>query len=163
VTTPVEDDDLVQGCVTWLLDQPDVLAVLGTFDDGVTPLLFQHTTWRGDLEGSQSTAAIIMRDGGWGAANEHNTMRFPRITLEVVVDPIRDASGDFIRPGETYRRIENAYRVLDRHLHRPYGGTVYWGSVRIIDCIRLSEPDIVAVVDGDGMLRLQVPYGVSEG
>jgi hypothetical protein len=162
VTGPVDTDDLVAGCVRWLSGLPDVLAVLGTTPDGTAPLLFQNELFRGDIEGSQTTAAVITHTGGWGGANEHNTMAFPRLTLELFVDPMRDPGGNATRPGETYRRINAAYKVFDRRLHRPQGGTQYWGSVRTTDCVRLAEPTIVGVADGDGLLRLQVSYGVTE-
>lgn len=162
MVTPVDTDDLVQGCVKHLQVQADVLAVLGTDLDTGAPLLFQHRMWAG-MEGSSSTSAMVYRDGGWAGPNLHNTLRFPRLTVEVWVDPIRDPQNNVIDPGEAHRRIEYVYEVFDWHLHRPQGGQQMWGTVRTIACVRLSEPTVYAVPDGDGLLRLVVAYAVTQG
>ncbi len=162
MVTPVNTDDLVQGCAKYLLAQPDVAAVLGTDQNTGAPLLLQYNMWAG-MEGSQSTAAMLYRDGGWAGPNLHNTLRFPRLTLEVWVDPFREVRGNVIDPGEANRRIEHAYETIDWHLHRPQGGEQMWGTVRTIACVRLSEPTVYAVPDGDGSLRLVVAYAVTQG
>ncbi len=160
MTSPVTTDDLVQGCVKWLLDQPAVHTVLGTFPGTAIPFLFQNQRYE-RIEGTSSTAAVIARAGGWAGANEYNTASFPRLSLEIWADPIRDA-GNITDPGEAYRRLHATFRVFDRLLHRPQGGTVMWGSVRTLTCTRQAEPAVYSVPDGDGMLRMQVFYGVTE-
>lgn len=162
MTGPVNADDLVQGCVKSLLGFPDVRAVLGTYPGTATPYLFQHRLWV-TMEGSQSTAAVILDGGGWAGANMHNRMSFPRISLEISADPIRDANNNITDPGEANRRIHAAYKALDARLHRPAGGEQQWGSIRTLDCTRLGEPMVAAVPDGGGLLRLIVAYGVTEG
>ncbi len=162
MTGPVVDDDLVQGAVKWLLTQSDVTAVVGTFDETASPWLFQHQLWA-RVEGSQSTAAVLSRAGGWSGANEHNTMRFPRLSLEVYADPLRDTGNNVTDPGESWRRIEAAWSAFDTVLHRPAAESVMWGTVRTLGCLRLGEPNIYSVPDGDGMLRCQCFYGVVTG
>lgn len=162
MTAPVADDDIVQGCVKWLLQFPDVLAVLGTSPEDGSPLLTQHRLYR-VMESTQSTAAVVIHAGGWAGPNGHNTMRFPRLSLEITVDPIRDAGNNAIDPGEANRRITKAYKAIDAHLHRPQGGVQYWGDIRTIGCARQGEPTIYAISDGGGSIRLQVFYGVIEG
>lgn len=161
MTAPVEDDDLVQGVVTYLLGKSDIGDVLGSYPDG-TPYLFQHRLWT-EMENSQSTAAVLMRDGGWTGPNQHNSLHFPRLTMDIWADPLRDAGNNVTDPGEVYRRINRAFKVIDRHLHRPQGGEQWWGEIRSIACIRMTEPSIYPVPDGDGLLRLVTSYGVTEG
>lgn len=161
MTAPVLDDDLVQGCVKYLLDEDNVHAALGVFPDTGTPWLFQHELW-GAVEGSQATAAVISRAGGWAGPNEYNTLRFPRISLQIYADPLREA-GNVSMPGETWRRVEATFRVFDNLLHRPAPTVIMWGSIRTITCTRLGEPVVYPVPDTDGMIRLQVFYGVTEG
>lgn len=163
MTTPVTTDDLVQGAQKWLLGFADILAVLGVQQDTGTHYLFQHTLWA-PMEGSESTAAVISRSpgGGWANPNMHNTIRFPRLAVEVWVDPQRDDGSNAVDPGEAQRRIDNAYQVIDRHLHRPQGDAQWWGTVRTLGCIRLGEPWTYPVPGGDGLLRLQVFYGVTQ-
>jgi hypothetical protein len=157
---PVTTDHLIQGVVKWLQGFPDVTAVVGAFADN-KPYLFQTNLWV-TMEGTQSTAAVLYRAGGWAGPNQHNTMRFPRLGLEVYADPIRDNGNNVTDPGEAGRRIEAAYKAIDTRLHRSQGGTQMWGTVRTLGCTRLGEPDVLPVKDGGGLLVLTAFYGVSE-
>lgn len=159
---PVNRDHLVQGCVKWLSTFPDILAVVGSYPLSSVPYLFQHKLWA-EMEGSQSTAAVIGREGGWAGANLHNTLRFPRLALEIWADPLRDEGGNVTDPGEVWRRIDAAWSAFDRRLHRPQGQTQMWGQVRTIAASRLNEPVVYEVPDGDGLLRLLVYYAITEG
>jgi hypothetical protein len=161
MSPPVTTDDIVQGAVKYLVALTDIKAVLGAETDG-TPWLFQHTLWV-TMEQSQGTAAVIQHAGGWAGANEHNTLRFPRLGLEIWADPIRDSGGNVTAPGETQRRIQAAYDAFDKRLHRPAPATQMWGTVRTVSCVRLGEPTIYLVPDGDGLLRLQGFYAVTQG
>lgn len=162
MTTPVETDDIVTGASAYLRDQPDVLAVLGHYPGTSTPWLFQHRLWV-KVENSQSTACVLSRNTGWTGPNLHNTLRFPRLGVDIWVDPLRDESNNVIDPDEAVRRITNAYQVIDRHLHRPQSGEQWWGEIRTITCTRLAEPIILPDPDGQKPLRLQVFYAITEG
>lgn len=162
MTTPVNTDDIVQGAVKYLSAKPAVLAVLGTFEGSTVPYLFQRRMWA-EMEGSSSTACMIYSDGGWTSANNHNTLRFPRLSIEIWADPIRDSTNNVTDPGEVWRRIDHAYMVIDTFLHRAAGGEQFWGTVRTVDCVRLTEPLTYEVPDGDGLLRLLVSYAVTQG
>lgn len=161
MTTPVATDDIVAATVRYLLQFPDILAVVGVRPEDGAPLLFQNRLYQ-VMEGTQSTAAVILYAGGWAGPNAHNTMRFPRISLEVTVDPIRDAGNNVIDPGEAYRRANHAYEVFDSYLHRPQGGTQWWGSIRTVGCVRQGEPAVYPISQGDGGQRLSVFYGVTQ-
>lgn len=162
MSTPVDNDTIAQGAVMYLSGFDDVLDVLGTFPNTTTPYLFQQSLWVA-MEGTSSTAAVLSRAGGWAGPNVHNTLRFPRLQLEMYCDPLRDDDGNVTDPAEAERRIEAAYRVLDSHLHRPQSGIQMWGAVRTIACARQVEPVVYPVPDGGGLLRLLVFYGVTEG
>lgn len=156
-------DDIVQGCVKYLQAFPDVVAVVGSFAVvPASPYLFQHRLWV-EMEGSQSTAAVISSDTGWAAPNLHNTLRFPRVVLTLYADPARDSQGNVTDPGEVRRRIDDAFTVFDRRLHRVSGGTQMWGTVRTVSCERLTEPTNAAVPDGDGLRSLVASYAVTQG
>lgn len=161
MSAPVTSDSLITGLHKYLTAQPDVTATLGTFPFTTTPYLFTGSLWVA-MEGTSSTAAVISRAGGWAGANLHNTLRFPRISLDIYADPQRDA-GNVTDPGEAERRIDATYKIFDTHLHRPQSGIQMWGDVRTVAATRLGEPDVYPVPDGDGLLRLQVFYGISEG
>lgn len=161
MTAPVNVDDIVQGAARYLLDRADVVGVLGTTAAG-TPLLFQHTLYV-QMEGTSTNAAVISYAGGWSGANIHNTARFPRLSLEIYCDPLRNSTKHVTEPGEVHRRIHVVFAALDRALHRPQGGEQRWGEVRTLSSTRLAEPNIYAVPDGDGLLRAQTFYAVEQG
>lgn len=159
MATPVDTDDLAQGVCIWLASFSDVLAELGAADDA-SPWLFQQKL-HAVVEGSQSAAAVLSSfHGGWAAPNLHNTAEFPRLLLDLWVDPVRDLEHDYIELAETFRRARQVYAVLNRHLHRSTAEVVWWGTVRILGSTRLGEPVAAEVPDGDGMIRLQVYYAV---
>ena len=164
MSSPVTQDDIVQAAVTWLLGFPDVLAALGTFviDGELAPGLFQYETWT-PIEGSSSTACVINNDGGWTGPNQHNTLRFPRLLVEILADPMRDSGFNNTDSGEVRRRATAAFTAIDAHLHRPQGGTMLWGQLRVVESVRLTEPMIYRVPDGDGLVRLQTYYAVTQG
>lgn len=158
---PVGTDNVIAGAVKWLRGFPDVTAALGATAAG-NPYLFQHTMWV-TLEGTGSTAAVLSRAGSWAARNTHNTMRFPRLALEIWADPIRDGGLNATDPGEVQRRADAAFTALDAHLHRPADTVVWWGSVRTLGCQGAGDPVAYPVPDGTGMVRLLAYYNVTQG
>lgn len=159
---PAGPDTLVSGCVRWLRGHDDIRTALGRTTDTDTPWIFQHAVWA-PLEGSGQTAAVLSRAGGWAGGNPHNSLRFPRLSVELYADPHREALGNPVDPGETHDRLETVWEVFDRLLHRAGSGTQMWGTVRTIDSVRLAEPVTYPVPDGDGMLRSQCFYAVTVG
>lgn len=162
MTAPVTTDDVVQGAVKWLLTFDDLTELVGVFSETGVPWLFQHSLWA-TIEGSQSTAVVVSRAGGWAGANPHNTMRFPRLSLDLYADPLRDDGNNITDPGEVHRRLEAVFDAYDRVLHRTDPDSVFWGTVRTIGCQRLGEPMFFPLPDGDHMSRCQVFYGVTVG
>lgn len=156
-------DDLVSGALTYLRAQPELVAAVDVFNIGgkLTPGIFPYKLWD-KMEGSQSTAVVIAHDGGWAAPNLDNTLRFPRLLVNVWTDPVRDANGNNVDPA-VQRRAYACFDIFDKYLHRVAGGEQYWGTLRIIDCLRLTEPVFVDVTDGDGLVRLQAYYAITQG
>lgn len=161
---PVIDDDVVSGAVKFLLVQPEILEAVSSYIIGGqnTPGIFQYRTWT-NIEGSSTTCAVLSSDGGWAGANMHNTLRFPRLTCNIWADPMRDAGRNVTDPGEVMRRCFAVYKVFDKYLHRTGGPEVYFGTLRIISSVRLTEPTILVVPDGDGLVRCQTTYAITEG
>ncbi len=158
-----DDDDLVAGCLRFLSEFDEIRAVLGVYDDTDTPFLFQHRLWR-KIEGTQSTAAVVSYAGSWSGSNVHNTMRFPRLALDIYADPIRDELGNVAGTafGEVVRRLLAAWQQFDAKLHRTYDGAQMWGTVRTLGCVRLADPALDYLPEGDGVRRLNCFYGVTQ-
>ncbi len=165
MTTPVTDDDLVSGATKYLRAQPDVIAAVSSFVIGgvPTPGIFPYYPWD-MIEGSSGTAVVLSSDGGgWAAANTYNTLRFPRLVVNIWADPIRDTKYNNVGTGEVMRRVFATFKTIDGHLHRTSGAEVMFGQLRIISSTRLTEPVIYMVPDGDGLVRCLVNYAITEG
>lgn len=164
MSAPVLDDDIVSGCVKYLRAQPQAVAAVSTYVIGGQPGpgIFGHSPWA-RIEGSSGTAVVISHEGGWAGPNLHNTLNFPRITVNVWADPMRDNGRNASNPGEVVQRAFATYRVVDKLLHRIAGPEVYFGTLRVIECLRLTEPVIYMVPDGDGLVRCQNFYALTEG
>lgn len=163
MTTPVPSGlDVISGCAEYLSAQSVLTDLLGKFDDG-DPYLFQDEIRFVELEGTQKTALVVCDGGSWNSGNEHNTMEFPRLRIDLYVDPLRDDDLNYVEPAETMRRGRRIWKVVDSLLHRPQGGTQMWGQVRTLSCVKLGRPEPYPVTDGDGMLRFMGFFAVVEG
>lgn len=160
MTAPVDQEDIVGAATKYLLTKADLCAAVGNTNG--KPWITQYALWK-EFESSQSTAIVITSDGGWAGPNLHNTLRFPRLTVSVWGDPIRDQAFNAIQTAEVRRRVNLVYQLVDAYLHRPQGTDEMWSTIRTVSSVRLTEPDILAVPDGDGMVRLQVNYAVTQG
>lgn len=156
-------DDVVTGALAWLRAKPDVVDAVDMFNIGGTigPGIWGYRAWT-RMEGTGKTAVVIAHDGGWAAPNTHNTLRFPRLVVTVWADPKRDATKNDIDP-YVQKRADACFQVLDKHLHRTGGPSIFWGTLRVVTCVRLTEPNMYPVPDGDGLIRLQTFYAVTEG
>lgn len=163
MTVTFAGDDIVTGATAWLRSIPECVAAVDTFNISgkISPGIFGYRLWT-RMEGSESTAVVIAHDGGWAAPNLYNTMRFPRLLLNVWADPRRDEQRNNVDP-LVQQRVNGCFEVFDKALHRTAGAEVYWGSLRVLSCVRLTEPIIVDVSDGDGLVRLQAYYAVTQG
>ncbi len=161
MSSPVTTDDVVQGVCKWLATFDDTVASVGSTTEG-SPYIFQGQL-NAVMEGSQQAAVVFSTMGGWTAPNDYNTMEFPRLLMDGWLDPLRDADHNYIEPAETRRRAVQLFKVFDHYLHRPSREIVYWGTVRVIASVRLSEPVYAFEPDGDKLLRMQVFYAITLG
>ena len=158
----VETDDIVSGCVRHLLSFSDVTDMVPSSVVGEEAYIFQWTLQM-IIETTQSSAVVVSQVGSWAAPNIHNTLKFPRISVEFYADPLRDNGRNYTDLTEVRRRINALYNAVDKRLHRPQAGEQMWGSIRTLECTRLGEPVIYEIPNGDGALRGQVFYGVVVG
>lgn len=157
--------DLVRA--TWQHLQADdpLMALLGSSTDWPYWLF----RWKAyiSLEGTSESMIVVSQNGSWATANPHNTMRFPKLQVEIFTDPERNTLKNPTGRTTEVRALE-VYEALDPLLHMPYGGEVTWGAdtvaVRILGSKRtFGEPEILPVPEGDGMIRVRQMYEVSLG
>lgn len=120
------------------------------------------------VEGSGRVAAVLREDGAWARPNQHNTARFPRLSVEIYADSSRDATGAIVRR-DAANRARVVWERFQEVLHRVDGFSEIWGSTQTDPGMRvwgsqlMSLPDVDDVPDWDGGKRLQCHYGLNIG
>ncbi len=165
-------DDVASGAYWHISSLPDVLALIGSFpaDDpdnaGISWIfvrsLFTRMEATSIVKGSQAVALVLVNAGHGTGVLDYSTMRGQRLEIDLWIDPLRDQYGNITSPSETQGRLLSVFSVLDSHLHRASSGdkTELWGDLVTVNCIRMTEPVIYPVPDGDGLIRGVVYYNV---
>jgi hypothetical protein len=156
--------ELTVGLLRYLSAQTSITSRVGAFVR--TPSTGEPYIFRGQLaipiENSGESAIVIRQAGSWATSNRHNTMRFPRIELQVFSDVPRLVS---VGPTslDSQKPCLELCTELFKLLHRPDASGFYWDSVRILNSMVLSEPDPRPHPDGDAMSVGVMSVGVSLG
>lgn len=142
-------------------DFPVLDALLGrddVYDDG---WIFR---WRPyiSVEGTGKAAVVLSQRPGQGA-NVGNTMRFPRLQVEIYVDTPRSAGGQPTSAASAEDACHKIFLELDRYLHLVDGHVHMWSELRVLRSTRGTDIDITDVPDADGMVRGLVSYDLSLG
>jgi hypothetical protein len=120
------------------------------------------------VEGTSTTAAVLAVEGAWARPNQHNTVRFPRISLHLYSDCSRDTFGSIIRE-DAEPRAWAAWEAFNAEMDRKNHFSEIWGAVlgdpglRVNGSALMSLPDVFDVADWDGGKRLQCHYGLVVG
>lgn len=156
--------------------------------DGLTALLAKSESWdtwifderpvKAAIEGTQKCMIVVNQFSPYAGANEHNTMRFPQLTVDIWADPTRDMTKQN-RPVKVYdakSKIEAIFPFVDKFLHRVdrgngAGNVLIWGTaaevaaktgVVIAGSHRISgDIDYSPVKDSEGTLMGRITYGVN--
>lgn len=157
MATPVDDDDLLSGCTKYLLSIPEIVALVGSDDNG--PFIWQENPLA-NMEQQAETGIVVLPPTAWGASDDAHTQQHLRIGLEFWTGPFRDALGHVVEAAETRRRMNSVFKKVDRYMHRPNPSTVYWGSVRTYWVERIGNINPYSVGDAKELVIGQVFYGV---
>lgn len=142
----------------YLAQQSDVTALVG-HDHEWDTWIFQDRLYT-MVEGTSQVAVVLSQRGAWTSPNSYNTLRTPRIVVEIYADPTRSNSRLEVR--DAGDKAMAVFEAIDSHLHM-VSGIASWDGLRIVGSTRLDEPEVFDVPDGDGMVRAQVFYGVGVG
>ena len=136
-----------------------VLSLVGTSDN--IPFILQCSP-QGLIEGTESGAVVIAIKGSWRSGSPLHPERFPKIEIEVWMDPVRDASGVATEsfPEVTGRALD-LWEAVDNLLHRNDGEDVMFGTLKIGGSDRLVEPTFIEVPDGTGLVIGKALYGLT--
>lgn len=153
-------------------------------DVTLTALLGRSSTWSSwvfdqkplgvKVEGTSRCLIVVNEGSPWTSPNEHNTMKFPTLLVDIWADPTRNDDKS-VKHWDADTKIENIQDELDRLLHLVDPGTSHgmpyvWGTaaqvatqtgVVIAGCLRISGPEISPIRDSDGSFMGRLTYGVN--
>ena len=156
--TITQTDDLAVAAVTYLSAITEITDLLGSDD------VFDTWIFRDDLlavvENTGKSALVVRQQGSWAEANQHNTMRFPRLIVEMYVDPPRDTLGN-AEISTVDDVADHLFEVIDFYLHRARGGEEMWGTRLTLGSYRAGEPDRFPWADVDGTQAYRLTYNVT--
>lgn len=152
-------DDIVRGCVKYLLALPDVTNAVGSDANG--PFIFEGTCgvrMQGqsvNTPGNAVTSLVVYRAGNWSSPNPGMTGEFPKLGFEIWADPPRQnpslevPAGEVTRPQDARIAAEYLYSILDYHMNRTARGLVMFGSMYTWDSTRLSGVSYLPTLPSD--------------
>jgi hypothetical protein len=126
--------NIVRAAYEWLAASDDLTDLLGN-STLWGPWIFQGVDETSEpyvaMEGTSAACVMVWQQGGWSAPNTHNTMKFPKLNVEVYLDPPRDAARNVI-DRDVVSQFQPIWDQLDKLLHRPQGGDMLWGTRRVL-------------------------------
>lgn len=151
---------------------------------GLTALLAKSDSWdtwifderpvKAAIEGTQKCMIVVNQANLYTAANEHNTLRFPQVNIDIWADPTRN-SNKSVKVFDAKAKIEAIFPFVDKFLHRVDRGTsagnvMIWGTAQqvaqktgvvIAGSHRISgDIEYSPVRDSEGTLMGRITYGV---
>ena len=129
------------------------------------------------LEKSSKCWIVVNEESPWTVSNDHNTMTFPTIVIDIWADPTRNTGGDkSVRSFDAKTKIKLIEKYVDAHLKTidmadRYGLPIVWGTaaeiaartgIVISASQKLSGPDFQPVNDTDGAWMAKYTYGVNQ-
>ncbi len=162
----------------YLAQQEDLRALLGSSKTWDTWMWADKPLGKiegsGKINGARSALLVVSEGTQWTTPNEHNTLHFPRIFIDVWADPTRNQDGD-VAMQDADNKISAIHRVVSKYLHLVDNGDrkgqpVCWGTAAQMESFkgslinsstRAGEPAYADVRDGDGARMAAVTYNVS--
>lgn len=120
------------------------------------------------VEGTGAVAVVLREEGSWARPNSHNTARFPRLSVEVFADSLRDSTQAIIKR-DAEARARAVWERFQAVLHRVDAFAEMWGAtatdpgMRVWGSSLMALPDVFPESDWDGGVRLQCHYGLNVG
>lgn len=153
-------------------------------DTALTPLLGRSVTWSTwifednpqgvRVENTQKCLIVVGEDRGYTSPNEHNTMRFPRLIIDIWADPTRNEDRS-VKVNDAKDKIEAIAKLVNNHFHTvdpgtPQGNIRQWGTaeqiaaktgVYVAGSVRREELSFSPIKDSEGSFMGRLIYGVN--
>lgn len=126
------------------------------------------------VEGTQKCLIVVAEDDTWTSPNEHNTMRFPQVFVDIWADPSRNEDKS-VRQQDAKDKITAIQPFIDRYLHLVDGANNegkprIFGTAEQIEAKtgivvtgsqRLNGPRFSPIRDSEGSWMGRFTYGVN--
>lgn len=163
-------DDVASAAYKYLSGVTAVTSLLGSFpgSDAVAvnrgkPYLFKDEMIV-LLQGTQAACIVLSAMGSWNTADDLVTPRYPRLSVDIYVDPLRAAGNVLETAGATKGRGETLFTTLNHYLHRTDPQPQIWGDMVTTSCKLMAAPQFALIVgqnEGDRQVHGQAFYAVS--
>lgn len=154
-------------------------------DSAITDLLGKSVIWpqgwifdgslRVKLENTSRVAIVVNEIAPFGTPNQHNTMTFPRVSVDIWADPTRNTDKS-VQLDDAKNKIEAVGKLVNAHLHTVDTGTssgevLIWGTadeilaktgVVVAGSERLTGPEYNPVSDSTGAWMGIWTFGVHQ-
>ena len=165
--------DLSLALRNYLARDPELRSLLGRSASWDT-WIFDKKPVNVRIENTSRCLIVINEVGTWSGRNDHNTMKFPRIQVDIWADPSRNEDRSVL-VFDAESKIEKIQKVLDKHLHlvnvdTEVGLPFIWGTEQqiisktgkvVFSSKNLTGPDLSPVVDSEGTLMGRMTYGIT--
>lgn len=140
--------------------------------------IFDERPVKAAIEGTQKCMIVVSSERPYAGANDHNTLRFPLVHVDIWADPTRDLTKENrpVKVHDARNKIERIFPFVDKFLHRidagtPSGGILIWGTtaevssktgVAVSGSHRISgDIEFSPVKDSEGTMMGRITYGVN--
>ena len=155
-----------------LAHQPEVTALLPSSASWDTWIASEEPVGMA-IENTSKCMIVISEGAPWTSPNEHNTLRFPTLLVDIWADPSRNPDKS-VKRQDAKDKIVKISTQVNRHMHRvdsgsAAGGMIFWGSaveiaakmgVPIFSSVLARGPQFEPVQDSTGSWMGRYVYNI---
>lgn len=157
----------------YLAQDEDLKRLLGRSESWDTWIFSDHPQ-QVTIENNGRCLVVVTEDDQWASPNQHNTMDFPQVFVDIWADSTRNSDRS-VQVFDAKDKILKIKPLIDRHLHlvnlsNPEGLPYMWGTadeilnktgVIVAGSQRISGPKLSPVLDSPGAWMGRITYGIN--
>jgi hypothetical protein len=125
--------------------------VFRDINDQRPPRTVENTGW---------VSVLFSHTAHWSNQTRHHTAKFPILTVFIFSDPTRDASNLHPIKQDAEDKVRRVWKEIDKLFHDPANRIHEFDQLRIVSTVEGSPLSIMAMPEGDGMVRGTVRYDI---
>lgn len=138
----------------------DALGLLGS--DSEWPRWIWENNLNNLIENSQKVAVVLSPASSWTSPNTFNSLRFPRLQVDIWADP--DRNDDLsVSVQNAKEKINLVHLAMRRYLHSVSPEIVFWDTLRVLGSSNSGDVTYSPVSDSNGAFMGQTFYNLTIG